>query len=80
GDTLKQDNDTNQYGPLAGYRANTGGVVTGVDALFAEFFYTGVLGGYTHSHLHYEDGKGTGDIASGYAGSYFSILGPQIFD
>ncbi len=79
GGTLKQNNENDNYGPLTGYRTNTGGVVTGIDALFAEIFYTGALGAYTHSHLHFEDGKGSGNISSGYAGVYLSILGPQLW-
>ncbi len=79
GDTLKQDNKVNYLGPLTGYRASTGGVVTGIDGQFFEYCYAGVLGGYTHSHLHFEEGKGTGDISSGYAGIYFSALGKMFY-
>ncbi len=79
GDTLIQDNVTNSYGPLTGYRTNTGGVVTGIDAAFGGYFYGGAIGAYTHSHLHFKDGKGTGDISTGYAGIYLSSLGDKIF-
>jgi autotransporter-associated beta strand protein len=79
GDTLKQDNKNGSNGPLTGYRTNTGGAVAGIDFLFADFFYGGALGGYTNSNLNFEDGKGEGSISSGYAGVYFSILGPQLW-
>ncbi len=79
GDTLKQDNKNNDNGPLTGYRTNTGGVVTGIDFLFAEAVYAGALGAYTNSNLNFEDGKGEGSISSGYAGVYISVLGPQLW-
>jgi outer membrane autotransporter protein len=79
GDTLVQDNVTNSYGPLTGYRTNTGGVVTGIDAAFAKYFYVGAIGAYTNSHLRFKEGKGSGDISTGYAGVYLSSLGDKIF-
>ncbi len=79
GDTLVQDNETNASGLLTGYRANTGGVVTGFDWMFAECFYVGALGAYTHSHLHFKDGKGTGDISTGYAGVYLSMIADMLY-
>ncbi len=75
GDTLVQNTKTNAFGPLTGYRANTGGMVTGFDALFADHFYAGAIGAYTGSHLHFENGKGKGNITSGYAGIYLSAIG-----
>ncbi len=74
GDTLKQSNETNSWGPLTGYRTNTGGVVTGFDTMFYEHFYTGAIGAYTNSNLHFEDSKGTGGISTGYGGVYMSGL------
>jgi autotransporter-associated beta strand protein len=75
GDTLEQDSLTTYLGPLPGYRVNTGGVITGFDAMFAGYFYAGALGAYTNSNVHFKEEKGTGSISSGYAGLYFSAVG-----
>jgi subtilase-type serine protease len=74
GESLFQNNKDNSWGPLAGYRVNTGVLAAGIDGMFSKYFYAGALAGYTHSHLHWRSGKGTGDISSGYAGLYFSAL------
>jgi autotransporter-associated beta strand protein len=79
GGSLSQDNEYNAWGPLTGYRINTGGVTLGVDARFVKNFYAGALGSYTHSHLHWKQSKGTGDISSGYAGLYLSGLGKLFY-
>ena len=75
GESFGQNSENNHWGPLSGYRVNTGGFTAGMDGMFAEHFYAGALGGYTHSHLHWKDSKGRGDINSGYAGLYLSALG-----
>lgn len=75
GDTLVQNNKTNDFEPLTGYRANTGGALIGFDTLFCDHFYAGAIGAYTGSHLHFEEGKGKGNITSAYAGVYLSAIG-----
>ena len=75
GESFGQDNKNNYFGPLTGYHVNTGGFTAGIDGMFADYFYAGALGGYTYSHLHWQDHKGTGNISSGYAGLYLSALG-----
>ncbi len=75
GNTLVQDTVNNYWGPLTGYRVNTGGAVAGIDRMFVENIYVGIMGGYTNSNLHFRNDKGTGSISTGYAGLYFSAVG-----
>jgi autotransporter-associated beta strand protein len=79
GDSLFQQNESNVWGPLTGYRANTGSFTAGIDGKFAKYFYAGALGGYTHSHLRWKDSKGSGNVSSGYAGIYFSVLSDMFY-
>ena len=79
GDTLVQNNKVNYWGPLTGYRSNTGGVVAGIDRMLSEYVYAGAIGAYTNSHLHFQEGKGTGDINSGYMGAYVSGIGKVVY-
>ena len=75
GDTLEQNNHSNYWGPLAGYRANTGGAIGGFDVMFADYFYAGAIGAYTNSNLNFKEGKGSGSISTGYTGLDFSVVG-----
>lgn len=53
-----------------GYRAWNGGVIVGLDYQVVQNFYLGAAGSYTHSHIHWKESAGEGDINSYYGGIY----------
>ena len=79
GNVLSQDSNTIHSNPEIGYQSKMVGAVLGIDKRFAEHYYVGALGGYTSSHVHFKQGKGTGDVNSGYAGIYASALGKMFY-
>jgi autotransporter-associated beta strand protein len=79
GESLGQDTETNSWGPLTGYRSNMGGFGAGIDGRFAKNFYTGVLTGYTNSHIRWKNDQGTGNTSTGYAGLYLSGIGEMFY-
>ncbi len=66
--------DSEQYG----YQDNTGGFAIGLDRQFGRT-YLGTLGGYTHSHIHWECDWGKGNVDSGYFGLYASAIGDLLY-
>lgn len=78
-DVLAQESNTIHSNPEIGYQSKMAGVILGADKRFAKHYYVGALGGYTSSHVHFKQGKGTGDVNSGYAGIYASALGKMFY-
>jgi len=57
-----------------GFQNNMGGFSAGVDYHFADVLYAGALGAYTSSDIDWLNGRGSGDITTGYAGLYMSAI------
>jgi subtilase-type serine protease len=57
-------------GQEPGYRANSPGLITGVDAQFGSMFKAGTALGYTHSHLHWRQNRGESNMQTFYWSLY----------
>lgn len=79
GDFIHQSSTTFYDSYQVGYEGNTGGFVTGVDYNFLKNFYLGVLGGYTHSNVNWQQNQGHAGIDSGYAGVYLTAIGNLVY-
>ena len=71
GDNMYQGH-VSEYG--YGFQNNMGGFSAGVDYHFADVLYAGALGAYTSSDIDWLNGRGSGDITTGYAGLYMSAI------
>jgi len=70
GDFLRQEGQTENVG----YRADSYGVTTGIDARVSRKAVLGVAVGCDHSKLHWSDSRGHGSIKSGYVGPYLALF------
>ncbi len=79
GNALNQKSTYYAGSPQVGYHENMGGAVAGIDAFFAKCLYAGVLGAYSSTDVKWHDHQGSGNIQSGYAGTYFSAIGDMFY-
>ncbi len=79
GDVLRQKSEYSSQSNQYEYQNKTGGLVLGLDRMFAKYFYAGALGGYTSSDIHWEQDQGSGNIDTGYGGLYFSALSKMFY-
>ncbi len=75
GDWIRQGN----LGENVGFRAGSGGMMTGVDYKFAKNTFAGMVGGYSYSKVTWKENAGSGHINSAYLGLYESFFNRWLF-
>jgi outer membrane autotransporter protein len=63
----------------AGYQTTSRGVVLGLDYLVTDHAAVGIAGSYSHSHVHWRDHAGHGNIHNFYGGAYATYFGRRAY-